>query len=83
HRPRPGAAHHRGPIAIDQAGLHRAMRDQRKIRFGYRDTGGRVSERLIRPLVMAFYGPVWVLAGWCEDREAFRVFRLERMTDMT
>lgn len=76
------ADHHREPIAIDQAGLRRAMREQRKIRFRYRDAGDLVSERLVRPLVMAFYGPVWVLAAWCEDRGAFRVFRLDRMTDL-
>lgn len=76
------ADHHREPIAIDQAGLRRAMREQRKIRFCYRDAGDLVSERLVWPLVMAFYGPVWVLAAWCEDREAFRVFRLDRMADL-
>jgi predicted DNA-binding transcriptional regulator YafY len=29
---------------------------------------------------MAFYGPVWVLAAWCELRKGFRVFRIDRMS---
>jgi predicted DNA-binding transcriptional regulator YafY len=29
---------------------------------------------------MAFYGPVWLLAAWCEFREGFRVFRIDRMS---
>jgi predicted DNA-binding transcriptional regulator YafY len=29
---------------------------------------------------MAFFGPVWLLAGWCEDKRGFRVFRLDRMS---
>jgi len=74
--------HHREPIAIDQAALRVAMREHRKIRFVYRDLGDRVSERVVRPLVMAFFGPVWLLAAWCESRHAFRSFRLDRMTDL-
>jgi len=77
------ADRHREPIQIDQAGLRRAMRQQRKICFRYRDAGDLVSERRGRPLVMAFYGPVWVLAAWREDRGAFRVFQLDRMAELT
>jgi predicted DNA-binding transcriptional regulator YafY len=69
----------REPIAIDQAALRHAIRDQRKIRFTYQDLDGRFSERVVRPLIMAFYGPVWVLAAWCELRKGFRVFRIDRM----
>ena len=29
---------------------------------------------------MAFYGPVWLLAAWCEIRNGFRVFRIDRMS---
>jgi predicted DNA-binding transcriptional regulator YafY len=72
--------HFREPISIDQAALRSAIRDQRKIRFGYRDLREQFSERVARPLVMAFYGPVWLLAAWCESRKDFRVFRLDRMS---
>jgi WYL domain len=70
----------RETITIDQAALRHAIRDQRKIRFTYQDLDGRSTERVARPLIMAFYGPVWLLAAWCELRGGFRVFRIDRMS---
>lgn len=75
------ADHAREPIAIDQAALRRAIRQQRKISFVYRDLKDQTTERIVRPLIMAFYGPVWLLAAWCESRAGFRVFRIDRMSD--
>jgi predicted DNA-binding transcriptional regulator YafY len=69
-------------ITIDQAALRRAIRDQQKVRFTYLSLSGRLSERFVRPLIMAYYGPIWLLATWCEDREGFRVFRLDRMSKL-
>jgi predicted DNA-binding transcriptional regulator YafY len=74
--------HQAAPVTIDQAALRRAVRDRRRVRFRYRDEAGRESDRQVRPLVMAFYGPVWVLAAWCETRRDFRVFRLDRMSSL-
>ena len=48
--------------------------------LGYRDEGGRESERTIRPLGLWFWGKVWTLVAWCELRADFRMFRLDRMT---
>jgi predicted DNA-binding transcriptional regulator YafY len=74
--------HRAEPIAIDQAALRAALRQQRKIRFRYRDLEDRPSDRTVRPLQLAFYGLVWLLAAWCELRNGFRVFRLDRMSDL-
>ena len=30
-----------------------------------------------------FFGPVWLLAAWCELRRDFRVFRLDRMSSLS
>lgn len=59
--------------------LRRAIRDRRKVRLDYRDEAGRASERIVRPLALAFYPPVWLLTAWCELRVAFRNFRLDRI----
>ena len=40
---------------------------------------GEATERTVRPLSLAYFGPVWVLAAWCELREDFRTFRLDRI----
>ena len=65
------------PIAIDPGELRMAVRQRRKVRLRYRDAQDRESNRNVRPLALAFYGPVWHLASWCELRQDFRSFRLE------
>lgn len=67
------------PIKCDMADLRRALRSQLKVRFKYRDVLRQQSERTVRPLSLAFFGPVWLLAAWCELRNDFRTFRLDRM----
>jgi predicted DNA-binding transcriptional regulator YafY len=34
------------------------------------------------PLALSFYGPSWLLAAWCELRQDFRSFRLDRMAQL-
>lgn len=67
------------PIKYDLAVLRRAIRSQLKVRFRYTDVLRQQSERTVRPLSLAFFGPVWLLAAWCELRDDFRTFRLDRM----
>ena len=55
------------------------MRSQIKVHFAYVDVLARGSERTVRPLSLAYFGPVWVMAGWCELRDDFRTFRLDRI----
>jgi predicted DNA-binding transcriptional regulator YafY len=69
------------PIAFDMAELRRALRGQLKVNFSYRDAQAEASCRTVRPLCLAYYGPVWMLSAWCELREDFRTFRLDRMAD--
>ncbi len=75
--------HARQVITIDQTALRHAIRDHRKIEFVYQDKNGNTTDRVGRPLIMAFYGPVWLLAAWCEVRDGFRVSRIDRMSDLT
>ena len=77
----PGA-HHRVEVSVDLAGLRGAIRDSRKVSFHYNDAGGHETQRTVRPLGMAFYGPVWLLVTWCELRQDFRTFRPDRMLDL-
>lgn len=59
--------------------LRGAVQLRRKVRVGYRDVAGQTSQRSLRPLGCFFWGKVWTLAAWCESRQAFRSFRLDRM----
>lgn len=76
------AGHFAEPITVDPAELRRALRERRKAHFAYRDNEERLTERSVRPLALAFYGPVWLLTAWCELRLDFRSFRLDRMADL-
>ena len=70
-------------ITIDPSELRHAIRQRRKVHFRYSDAEERESERSVRPLGLSFYGPVWLLIAWCELRQDFRCFRLDRIRDAT
>ncbi|PRY25088.1 putative DNA-binding transcriptional regulator YafY [Aliiruegeria haliotis] len=46
----------------------------------YEDAAGSFSSRRIRPLGLWFWGKVWTLVAWCELRDDFRMFRLDRIS---
>ena len=62
--------------------LREAALTQRKVLLRYRDASERTSQRRLRPLGCFYWGHVWTLAAWCETREAFRSFRLDRMSEL-
>ncbi|MEP6505313.1 MAG: YafY family protein [Betaproteobacteria bacterium] len=65
---------------VDRLGLLRdAASARRLIRFDYEDAGGAASTRTARPLGCYHWESVWTLAAWCEKRNAFRSFRIDRM----
>ena len=74
-------AHYMAPISFDLAELRRAVRSRLKVKFRYTDVLRQGSERTVRPLSLAYFGPVWILAAWCELRGDFRTFRLDRIED--
>jgi len=74
--------HFRVEISLDLKVLRQAVREHRRLRFAYSDAAGAATQRTIRSLALSFYGPIWILAGWCELREGFRTFRLDRMRDL-
>jgi predicted DNA-binding transcriptional regulator YafY len=67
------------PQGVDLSALRQAIRNSRKVRLCYVDTAQRRSDRTIRPIAMAYYVDVSVLAAWCELREDFRHFRVDRI----
>jgi predicted DNA-binding transcriptional regulator YafY len=71
--------HYMEPITFDVAELRRALRGQLKVHFRYQDATAEASERTVRPLCLAYFGPVWLLSAWCELRDDFRTFRLDRI----
>lgn len=62
--------------------LRIAITENRLIEFGYTDASGSGSDRRVRPLGLCVFGQVWLLTAWCELRQAFRDFRLDRMASL-
>ncbi len=50
-----------------------------RLRMTYADEAGAQTERAVRPLGVWFWGTVWTAVCWCELREDFRMFRLDRV----
>ncbi len=69
----------RNPAADNLRLLRGAIDRSAKVRFGYTRLDGEGSARTVRPLGLFFWGTVWSLAAWCEMREDFRNFRVDRM----
>jgi predicted DNA-binding transcriptional regulator YafY len=59
--------------------LHHACQAKRAIQFGYKKEDGTQSQRTVRPMLLAFWSGVWTLTAWCELRDDFRNFRIDRM----
>lgn len=59
--------------------LEQAADQKLVLAIEYFDAEGVPSTRRIRPLGLWFWGKVWTLAAWCEMREDFRTFRLDRI----
>lgn len=76
------------PVGLDNAALAnlgplRAAADQHQpVHFTYLDLQERRSERRVHPLGCFFWGQVWTLAAWCTQRQAFRSFRLDRISGL-
>ncbi|MCU1785327.1 YafY family transcriptional regulator [Pseudomonas sp. 13B_2.1_Bac1] len=72
--------HQRKDVAeLDLRLIRQAMREQRKMRILYTDQAGAPSERTIWPIMLGFVKSRRFIAGWCELREDFRLFRTDRI----
>lgn len=66
-------------IVTDLLGLARvAINKKQRLLVCYRDVNGGLTERTIWPLGLIYWGGAWTLGAWCELREDFRTFRLDR-----
>src|SRR3569623_66612 len=69
------------PDRLD-AGLARAwIRSGRKMAIAYQDAEERQTERVIWPIAIGYLNSARLLVGWCELRNDFRHFRLDRVAD--
>ncbi len=68
---------------IEVAELRQATWDERTIEFAYTDAKGDETRRRVDPLSIVYMDRSNVLLSWCHLRQDFRVFRLDRIRDMS
>lgn len=71
------------PWTISFSELREYIRARSKVSIAYVDEKTNQTHRTIRPLALFFFNPVWLLTGWCEKRQDFRNFRLDRIQSLT
>jgi len=62
--------------------LRAAVRERRKVRLAYVDRGGQPTARIVWPLGLFYWGLTWTAGAYCELRDGFRNFRLDRITEL-
>lgn len=62
--------------------LREAVLARQRLQLRYADGNDRASARVVWPLGCFFWGQVWTLAAWCELRQDFRSFRIDRIAEV-
>ncbi|MBS1830996.1 MAG: YafY family transcriptional regulator [Acidobacteria bacterium] len=71
------------PVLRERFGVLREASEQlRVVELLYHDAAGQGTRRSVQPLGLFYWGASWTLAAWCELREGFRTFRLDRIAEL-
>ncbi|MCP4898153.1 MAG: YafY family transcriptional regulator [bacterium] len=70
------------PGAEQLADLRGALRDRRRVEISYQDRKDEQTIRILRPLGIFFWGATATLGAWCELRDDFRNFRIDRIESL-
>lgn len=65
------------------ARLRKAINSRQKLTIHYQKETGEESNRVIWPLGLVFWGKVWTLVSWCELRDDYRIFRTDRILELS
>lgn len=66
---------------IDLAALRQWIRQGVKVHLRHRGEDGAITERTVWPILIGYAGTSRILAAWCELRDGFRMFRIDRLLD--
>ncbi len=64
------------------AAIRLAIRTGTKLRLDYRDRDGGATRRVVWPFALGFFERARMLAAWCELRDGYRHFRIDRVTGL-
>ena len=75
------ASHYQTPLTQKIAAVKGAIQERRRLSFRYCYEKGEC-RRTIEPYKLVFKWSSWYVWGYCLDREAFRLFKLNRLWDI-
>lgn len=67
---------------IEVRDLRRATWEELRVRFAYQDKTGAATTREADPLTISYFDSSHCLLAFCQLRQDFRAFRLDRMADL-
>ncbi len=67
-------------VRLDE--MHAAISGCNRVAIRYVDEKGDTTRRTLRPLGLFYWGKVWTLTAWCELRNDFRNFRMDRIASV-
>ncbi|WIF70578.1 YafY family protein [Proteus vulgaris] len=59
--------------------LRLSLREEKKAKIDYKDAQKQLSHRIIWPIAVGYFQDSQVIAAWCELRQSYRHFRLDRI----
>ena len=62
--------------------VRQAIREAKALQLEYIDEKDNPSHRRVRPLAIWAFTDGWLFAGWCELRNDFRAFRIDRIAEI-
>ena len=67
--------------SVDLSEIRDCIRGEQKLAIAYQDLKGHVTERTIWPVAVCFFAESTLLAAWCELRNDYRHFRVDRINE--
>jgi predicted DNA-binding transcriptional regulator YafY len=65
------------------AAIRKAIRAQSKLKMGYLDADDEETQRTVWPFALGYFNSSLILAAWCELRQDYRHFRIDRIQRFT
>lgn len=75
------ASHYQAPLTQKITTIRTTIQNRRHISFRYYYEKGEC-RRTIEPYKLVYQWSAWYVWGWCIDREAFRLFKLNRLWEL-
>ncbi|WP_417532529.1 helix-turn-helix transcriptional regulator [Marinobacterium stanieri] len=69
------------PVREDLPLIRKALNGECKLLLDYSDQKGAKTKRVVWPVTVGFFDSVQVLAAWCELRNDYRHFRIDRIQE--